>query len=60
MPELLLKEQIHALNGVADEAQLLNQMKACCMSVGFLITFGSREKLAWIRRACTKNKPNQS
>jgi GxxExxY protein len=42
---------ISALTG-ADEAQLLNYLKATGLRVGGLINFGSHGKLEWMRRVC--------
>ncbi|HJW90362.1 MAG TPA: GxxExxY protein [Anaerolineales bacterium] len=39
-----------------DEAQLINYLKASGMEVGLLINFGA-EKLEWLRRVLTKEKP---
>jgi GxxExxY protein len=42
----------------AEEAQLLNQLKATGCPLGLLINFGHSQKLEWKRMAYTKAKQN--
>lgn len=60
-PDLMVSDHIvvelKAVSAITSEheAQLLNYLKATGKPVGYLVNFGSKEKLEWKRFARTKN-----